>query len=197
MSRDAAARRIFGVTVDTLASRIVRTFDAATASDIESGARWYPLAGELASDLARESGYSVDVAAAVISHLSPRSSWTRNVLAARALLVDDIALAGVMGRELARARSARDDGFDDLIDSFSSSALKTRSFYRNIIGDVESVTVDVWACRVAGVSESLLSRKGAYDVLEHAYRLAARRRGIDPSTMQAVTWIVARGGRAS
>jgi hypothetical protein len=63
------------------------------------------------------------------------------------------------------------------------------------------VTVDVWAVRVAlGTrpdAEQCLTRVGVYDALEHCYRLAAQRAGVDPTTMQATTWIVARNGRAS
>ena len=43
--------------------------------------------------------------------------------------------------------------------------------------------------------EKALSRVGVYDAIEHSYRLAAARLGVDPVTVQATTWIVARNGR--
>jgi hypothetical protein len=62
------------------------------------------------------------------------------------------------------------------------------------------VTVDVWAARVAfgprDDAEQVLSRVGVYDAVERAYQIAAQRLGVDPVTVQATTWIVARGGRA-
>lgn len=195
MSHDETTRRVFGISLETVVARILRTFDKASASDVESGVHWYDEAGTLASDLAATTGHSRDVCAAVISHLSPRQFWARNVASATAILSGDDAYPGIMGRELSRALSARDDGWDDLAESFNGP--KTRRFYLNIIGDREAVTVDVWACRVADLDETALGRKGAYEAVEHAYRLAARRRGVDPSTMQATTWIVARNGRAS
>lgn len=195
MSHDKTARAVFGVSLETIVRRIVRTFERATAADIEAGAHWYDEAGLLASDLALETGHDRDVCAAVISHLSPRQFWSRNVLSARAILSGDDSYPGIMSRELNRALSARDDGWDDLAESFGGP--KTRRFYLNILGDREAVTVDVWACRVANLDENALGRKGAYDAVEHAYRLAARRLGVDPATAQATTWIVARNGRAS
>lgn len=198
MSHDTVARDVFGVTLETIISRILRTFDRASTSDVESGARWYDEAGSLAGTLTSRP-YSAGIlnleqAASVIAALSPRTSWSRNVAGAVALIVSGPQAArqsGCMTRNVETARRARTDGFAAL------NGPKTNAFARNIAGDREAVTVDVWACRVANLDEDRLSRKGAYDAVAHAYRLAARRRGVDPATMQATTWIVARNGRAS
>lgn len=191
MSHDQTIRNVYGITLETAVRRIVRTFERATASDIEAGARWYDEAGDLAVDLAAHHGHTVEQTASVIAALSPRTTWSRNVAGAALLVEHDEILPGLIGRNVETARKALVDGFDAL------SGPKTSRFARNIAGDRESVTVDVWAARVVGVDEDLLSRKGAYDAIEHAYRLAARRVGVDPATMQATTWIVARNGRAS
>jgi hypothetical protein len=192
MSKATPLTRAGVSSVETLVRRILATFDRATASDLEAGATWYDEAGELARDLAANAG-SVEHAAAVIAHLSPRSTWTRNVLAATALILKREMPPGVMSDPLARATDALDSA-DPLA---TLNGPKTARFARNILGDVEAVTVDVWAARVAGISERQLASAGVYDLVEHAYRLAARRRGVNPSTMQATTWVVARGGRAS
>jgi hypothetical protein len=191
MSHHDTARRVFGVTLETIVARILRTFDAASKSDVEHGARWYDEAGELAATLAARHGYSVEQTSAVIAALSPRTTWSRNVAGAALLIAEDDVLPGLIGRNVETAREALAHGFDAL------NGPKTSRFAENIAGDREAVTVDVWAMRVADLDEDLLGRKGAYDAIEHAYRLAARRRGVDPVTMQATTWIVARNGRAS
>jgi hypothetical protein len=181
--------------VETLVGRILRTFDRATASDVEAGATWYDEAGTLAADLAARGGHSVEEAAVVIAHLSPRTSWIRNVLGAEALLLRDERHAGIIGDNFDRAVASLD--FENPLESFGPTAPKTLNFARNILGDVEAVTVDVWAARVAGLDERQLGLAGVYELTAHAYRLAARRRGVAPATMQATTWIVARGGRAA
>lgn len=180
-------------TLATLTARIVRTFDRATPSDVESGATWYSEAQELAVNLGRNSGHGVEHAAAVIAHLSPRTTWTRNVTGAITLLTYGERADGIIGTNYQRAVDSLDH--EHPLDSFGGP--KTRRFAANIVGDTEAVTVDVWACRVVSVDENLLGRKGVYDAIEAAYQHAARQRGVEPSTMQATTWIVARNGRAS
>lgn len=194
MSHDQTTRDVFGVTLETITRRILRTFDRATASDVESGARWYDDAGALASTLSGHVDGSVERAASVIAALSPRTSWARNVASATALLTSGPTAArrlGAMSRNVQTAQRAKRDGFGAL------NGPKTSAFARNIAGDREAVTVDVWAMRVADLDEDRLTRVGVYDAVAHAYRLAARRRGVDPATMQATTWVVARNGRAS
>lgn len=194
MSNDSIARDVFGVSYRTIVERISRTFVRATPSDVESGARWYDEAGALASTLAAKNDLSLENVAAVIAALSPRTAWSRNVAGAVALVEQGPTAArrlGCIGRNVDTAHRAKRDGFAAI------NGPKTSAFARNIAGDRESVTVDVWACRVADLDENLLGRKGAYDMVADAYRAAARRHGVDPATMQATTWIVARNGRAA
>lgn len=196
MSHNESMCRVYGVTLETVVRRILRVFDAATPSDVEEGARWYPNQGELAISLA-DGEFTLEQTASVLAALSPRTSWSRNVAGAVALIKVGPSAArdiGCMERNIESATRALTEGFGALS---LKTAPKTSAFARNIAGDREAVTVDVWAARVAGIDEDLLSRKGAYDAVAHAYRLAARRRGVDPSTMQATTWVVARNGRAS
>lgn len=196
MSHDTTAREIYGITLETIVARILRTFDRATASDLEAGARWYDEAGSLAANMAAAHfDGNIERAASVLAALSPRTSWARNVAGAAAFLVSGPTAArriGCIGTNVSRAVTARRHGFDGL-----GNGPKVQAFARNIAGDREAVTVDVWACRVADLDETRLGRKGAYDAVAHAYRLAARRRGVDPATMQATTWVVARNGRAA
>lgn len=195
MSHDTTTRRVWGVTLETIVRRILRSFDSASPRVLEEGATWYSEQHDLALSLTgydNGSGRAVTLeqAAAVIAALSPRTKWTRNVEGAIALVKEGPRAAEriiFLRRNVETARQALLYGFDAL------GGPKTRAFAMNIAGDTEAVTVDVWACRVAGVDEDLLTRKGAYDAIAHAYRLAARRRGVNPSTMQATTWTVERG----
>lgn len=195
MSHDTTCRNVFGLSLETITRRILRTFDAATASDVESGATWYGEAHSLAVTLSAHVDGDILKASAIISSLSPRTSWARNVAGATAFLTSGPTAArrlGCLTTNVQRASNVKRHGLDGI-----GNGPKTRAFALNISGDREAVTVDVWAARVANLDETLLSRVGAYGAIAHAYRLAARRRGVDPATMQATTWIVARNGRAS
>lgn len=197
MSHDDVTRRVFGVTLETVTRRILKTFDRATPANIEAGARWYLVAEVLASTIAADPDTEVEnieQAAALIAALSPRTDWTRNVAGA-VNMAHGREAAGCIGTNVDRANRVLASPFDPI--EALGNGPKTRAFAANIAGDPEAVTVDVWACRVADLDETRLSRVGAYDAVAHAYRLAARRRGVDPRTMQATTWVVARNGRAS
>jgi hypothetical protein len=182
--------------VSATVRRILATWHRATPADVEAGATWYGDAGHHVDTLATLGGITREHAAAVISHLSPRTPWARNVAGAYALVTTGDA-PGCLRANVARARAAL--ASDAPLETFGGP--KTRRFARNVAGDRSAVTVDVWAVRVAlGTrpdAEQCLTRVGVYDALEHCYRLAAQRAGVDPTTMQATTWIVARNGRAS
>jgi hypothetical protein len=193
MSHDAVLRNKVGATQRTIVERVLRVYDEATPLEKEVGSTWYDVAGEIVAYLGQESGWGRLHTAAVVAHLSPRFPWPRNVAAAEYLLIRGMRLSGVIGRSYRRALHSltlEDPGT-------SLTGPKTQRFYRNLLGDLECVTVDIWAARAVGVSEMQLARAGVYQGLEHAYRLAARRRGITPAAMQATTWVVARGGHRS
>ena len=125
----------------------------------------------------------------MIAHLSPRCRWSENVRLARQLALTGTATGTIYGHvERAKKALASDDPW-----STFGKAPKTRSFAANIRGDLNAVTVDVWASRIAGVSEQQLGRVGVYEAIAHAYRLEAKRAGVLPAQLQAITWIVIRG----
>ncbi len=189
-----------GTSTRACVDRIVETFNRATPSDIESGARWYGDAGAVALQLVALGVPTIEHAAGVISSLSPRTSWSRNVAGAVALVTTGTAPGCIAGNVSKARRVLESDAPLSLFDA--DKAPKTARFAANILGDCEVVTVDVWAARVAFGDrvedpELALRRVGVYGAVEHAYRLAARRLGVDPVTAQATVWIVARNGRAA
>jgi hypothetical protein len=184
-----------GESTRSVADRIVTTWKRATSADLDNGAGWYAEGEKLVDELADEFELTRESVAAVIAHLSPRTTWSRNTQGARALLATGAA-PGCLGANVDRARDALESA-DPLA---TLNGPKTSRFALNLLGDRDAVTVDVWAVRVAlGDRDDLdqvLARVGMYAAIEHAYRTAARRMGVDPTTMQATTWVVARNGRA-
>lgn len=209
---DAVLRARAGVTLETCVRRILRTFDAATPADVEAGATWYGGAGDLTRDLARTCGVSPDAVAAVLAQLSPRTTWSRNVAGAAALLTahaggsdpyDAARRVGCIAANVTRALVAL--GASDPVATINGP--KTSAFAAAILGDRDRVVVDVWAARIAldpdwrrgsaHNAEVTLGRTGVYAAIAHAYTIAARRRGVDPTTCQATAWVVVRNGRAA
>ena len=185
---------------DKIVARIFETWRRATPADIEAGATWYADGEAIIDGLASRSDYTREQIAAAVAHLSPRTRWQRNIAAATALvLTGDTAGTGAMTPNVERARIALASSKPG--STFGPSAKKTRRFMANLLGDREAVTVDVWAVVVAlGVRpdwELVIKRAGIYEALERAYQAAAHDAGVNPATMQATTWIVARNGRAA
>lgn len=190
-SLDEILRKKADVTMKTAVARILRYWDRATPVNLTEGAIWYERAREVAIDVAHQGEWDIETAAAVISHLSPRTRWDRNVMGAYALALNgDVSMC--LSRNVAGARRAIEA--EDPISTINGP--KTRRFAANILGDYSVCTIDVWAARAAGVSEQQLARKGVYDAVERAYQTAALKRGVDPAVLQAQVWVVMRNGRA-
>jgi hypothetical protein len=186
--------------------RIVSTYRLATVQQVKAGAKWYAEAGRAVREVAKVGDISKDRAAIVIAHLSPRTTWRRNIIGALQLVQSGRA-DGCMGRNVTNAQSAL--AATDPWSTFSMEARKTRRFAMNLLGRTDVVTVDVWAARVAlgrgwgpswrtgedGDLDLLMDRAGVYEAIESAYLRAGRSLDTLATTVQAATWIVARNGR--
>jgi hypothetical protein len=173
-------------------SMVLTWHDHADPANVE-GAAWYNRGRGHAKRMAREHGCSVRTAAGVIAALSPRVRWEKNLEYANAVLAH--AASGVRitparvpvfaGSSIKAWRISLGERPLDVL-----GGLKTRAFYRNLTGDLEPVTVDVWAARAVGVEGSLTP--ATYHRIAAAYTAAARLRGIPPAVMQAIVWVAIR-----
>lgn len=186
---DETLRRLAGRSLESVTRRIVATYRQASPAELAAGASWYADANAIAALIADG---DIVRGACIIAALSPRQSWARNVLGAREIAAGNNAPSGFFGASIRKAIACRDSA-DPLA---ACTGEKIQSFARNIIGDYESVTVDVWALRVAlgeSADDYPLGNVGAYAAIATAYRRAAARIGVAPAVVQAVTWCVARG----
>ena len=181
--------------MDAMIARILHAFDNASASDALEGERWYETARVTAQALAAGTNLSVAHAAGVIAALSPRVRWETNVAAAATMIaaagIGAFRMPSVAGynRNCEKAwKIANGEHPDDVL-----GGPKVRSFYANIMGDEQAVTIDVWAARVAeGESNKNAPSGNRYSNLAEAYRLAARARNVSPMVMQANVWVYVR-----
>lgn len=166
------------------------------------GARWYSDARAACEALAAETGFTTAQAIGAVAALSPRVHWHENIDDARTLLewaADqrdgtyryDVPVWGLKLRAfLANVHKA----VECLTVSDPLTVLngpKQRAFYRNIAGDADQVTVDVWATRAA--TRGKRDTPGSeYAVFAAAYRRAAARVGVSPRDFQAAVWIAQR-----
>ena len=152
---------------------------------VETASTWYLTAHEVALEMIHaNNSLTVETASSIIAAFSPRERWATNV--AKAM---EFACGGVptgLSQNLRMAINAKADGFAAL------NGPKTNAFARAIAGDVDAVVIDVWMCRAAGVKDS--PSKGEYTMCADAIRTIATETGLSPRTVQALIWIVVRGG---
>ncbi len=71
------------------------------------------------------------------------------------------------------------------------SGPKVRSFYQNLIGNENAVTIDVWMLKFFGIHNKGLTVK-QYGKLADKVRRYAKRIGLTPSSLQAILWTYTR-----
>jgi hypothetical protein len=174
---------------------ILQMYRSATEAQVEAGTAWYETARTEAKRLANLYGVSYRCAAGVIAVLSPRQKWPQNKLDAASIL--RAATSGSSVKPKVSAYGAnRDKAWRIAKGEAPSTVLggpKVNAFYRNICGDYNGVTVDVWAARVAEpYNLHFAGRPETYAVIAEAYTNAAMALGTFPAFVQAVCWIVIR-----
>lgn len=166
---------------------------SAKPSQIEQASKWYLEAEEIAREIvdiykSRNMDVSLEQAASIVSAFSPRQRWSVNVRQSLRFAHGDEDMR-TLPNNLKMAKNALEKGFDAL------NGKKTNSFARNIAGDENAVTIDVWMMRSAGIAKDSPSKKD-YAALTEAINIVALENALTPRTTQALIWIVYRGSAA-
>lgn len=170
-------------------SVLITRYREARGTDAEAyGATWYPEAKREARRLSRDAGITLAQAAGIIASASLNQSWKGNLTIARKLGRGEQTGLTRVRRECAAILAGTPP-------TRAISGPKRVCFYRNIMGDTDTVTVDRWAARAAD-AESLLPRVGGYEKIADMYRDAASKLNVTPRELQAIVWSHVRGSHA-
>lgn len=168
---------------------IIAAYERTTPEQRAKGAQWYPVAHDLATMIADG---DTRMGAGVIAALSANKSWSENTKIATRAFASGKATGHVKDAILKATRIMNGADPADVL----PMAAKTGNFYRCILdpSDPEPVCVDRHAHDIAvgrtfGDADRGLSSKGRYNALAQAYRDAAKRLGMVPSTLQAIVWV--------
>lgn len=174
------------------AASILGWYKQATAADLADGLSWYQRAEDLANALAAGTDFTVEQTAAVIAALSPRVPWHENVAGATDMVraaargAREPVVAGFDSNRAKAWRILHGEAIEDVL-----HGPKVEAFFRNITGDLDAVTVDVWAARAAGIDRDSFTPKQSAEV-QDAYREAARVLDMAPRNLQACVWVCIR-----
>lgn len=162
--------------------------------DEEDRFDWYLDARNKAQEIANESGLPLIVVVGVIAALSPKLTWRRNLIEARAMCLNrNCKQMGLFKRK------ALDIIYSTGTQSEIESILrgnKITAFFRNIMfpGNQESVTVDRHAIRIAlgkdfTDDELIALGDNAYQFIQESYKYTAEKIGVSPLLLQSATWV--------
>jgi membrane-bound lytic murein transglycosylase B len=182
---------------------ILKVYRMATDDDVRDGIEWYARALREAQSISRKLGVPVSTVVGVMAALSPNNRWERNKVDAfnmcsayvKGLYVGDFKVSTYFKMKV-KAWSILEDGLtDDDAILARLNGQKIRSFYSNIMG-LDEVTVDGHALNIARgyrvglTDDSTTIGKRMYRDLQGAYVRAAKRAGVKPHEIQAITWTV-------
>ena len=181
---------------------IISVYHDADKLQHAEGLLWYSDALKSANLMAIKHGVPVYIAVAVIAALSPNNKWSRNILNADALIGAFIRGDGIDSVKVSTYHKMKAKAWDILAarpDYDGAKKMlkgqKITSFFMDIMGEF-NVTIDGHARNIAyGERVGLTDDRTnigvrEYRALQAAYEEAARRLGLMPYQLQAITWRV-------
>ncbi|MEC7419800.1 MAG: hypothetical protein VX659_07030 [Pseudomonadota bacterium] len=181
---------------------IVSVYRDADETQHAEGLLWYSDAQKAAHNIAVKYDIAVYIVAAVIAALSPNNKWARNIVNADALIGAFIRGDGLLSVKVSTYNKMKQKAWDILAarpDYDGAKAMlkgqKITSFFMDIMGEF-NVTIDGHARNIAyGERVGLTDDRTnigvrEYRALQAAYEEAARRVGLMPYQLQAITWRV-------
>ncbi len=195
--------------VENMKKNLLDKFHASNDDVRHWGTQWYDTASDYVNNLADVTGLSSEQVAGVMAAFSPRTSWDKNTALATHFLLnydpnnpDSIKNFPGLKANLDRAKRimAGPGDYESVLAALGNDAEapKIRSFYKNMMGDKDAVTIDAWMARaIMGKGHDMadkdlaaqsLSWAGAYDKMSEAVRQAAKELNISPRELQAIIW---------
>lgn len=180
---------------------ILKVYRNATRSDIVNGIEWYDRANREAHYISERTGVPVSTTVGVMAAISPNNRWERNKVDAYTMCVAYVRDEGMDTFKVSCYNKMKAKGWSILEDKLTDdqdiltrlNGQKIRSFYSNIIG-LDEVTIDGHAYNIAINKRQTLTSDATnigvkmYRELQDAYVRAAKRVGVKPHVLQAITW---------
>lgn len=149
----------------------------------EHAAEWYAMATDEINRYADITGNDRDYVAAVVAILSPRVQVSRNAKLA-VQFIEEGDTNGIMAQRVnAIARYIITGKL-----SPDTHGPKVYAFYRNLSGDFNHVTVDVWMAKLYGIDFDTITDEQRRFIQEDVTGIA-NNTGLTPAAVQAILWV--------
>jgi len=187
---------------ERMVHNVMACYRSADSVQVAEGLLWYSDAQKQAHNIAAKYGIAVYIVVAVIAALSPNNKWARNVVNADALIAAFLRGDGIDAVKVSTYHAMKKKAWDILVarpDYDGAKRMlkgqKITSFFCDIMGEF-NVTIDGHARNIAydervGLTDDRTNiGVREYRALQAAYEEAARRLGLMPYQIQAITWRV-------
>jgi len=161
---------------------------------IAEGKAWYPNAWKECQRIGKENNLTPERVAAIVSITSPRARWSVNISAAEMIAADASVPEfkrrknyGILSSNAAKAIIASEDRYYSRL----VTGPKVTSFYLNLLGHTEPVTVDSLMSKCAGYGSDVTNK--IRNEVTNACHSIADVFDITPRDAQAAVWIAFRG----
>jgi hypothetical protein len=168
---------------------IIKIYNQATPEEKKN--MWYDDARIFAMNQTTESVSHVKVAG-IIAALSPLKSWEENKRITITFLQNGKTSHTKTNHQKAVDILNCDGKVETICDILNGN--KVTAFFLNIVGYKNVVTIDRHALAVA-IGRSITGNEGVgitkiqNEFFQRCYQIAARKENVDPSYMQAITWV--------
>lgn len=181
---------------------IIAVYKMATPDEIKQGIEWYLNATSDCKNIANKLRLPLHIVIGVVSALSPNNKWERNVTNA-----EDLCTAFINGQDMDSIKVSTYHkmkqkawhiletmpSYDETITILNGK--KIVSFFRNISGDEQDITIDGHARNIYYNDRQGLTtpntniKKSEYLDIQKAYARASKKLGIKAYELQAITWV--------
>lgn len=196
-NQNFGAYAIDGVNVvDNILSVYATVKGSASADEYTNAVLWYPIAHKFALSMSEAYGLTIEQSCGIIAAMSPQLSWQKNKEQALEFcrrMRNGESLVGLMAYKANVNKAVRIYNGEFALDVLGG--MKVRSFYANLMLDVQAVTVDRHATHIALFGTSNSDKSGSiavtdklYKLISAAYAQAAELLNVPAYVVQSVTW---------
>lgn len=166
-------------------------FNLASDDDIKGGLNWYKDANNICEDIARKYDTTTFIASGVISALSPRNKWDKNIIDAYAVFEAIKNNVAPVDLKVSTFHTNKFKAFAIAMGQIeiTKDSLKTYSFCQNIAYlNNDFITVDVWHLRACFNKTMASVGTLAYEQLRKLTLKKANEVGMNGFEYQAIVW---------
>lgn len=179
--------------------RLESYINNASLETIDNGMKWYDDANKYCQNISDSYSVSIELVASVVAALSPRNRWSRNLIDAENVISHffkgtDLKSVGTFGKMLQKAVLLCNESLkhDERLSILNGR--KIQSFYSNILGHSDKVTIDTWIdLAYSGKYKPTKKRANLtltrYKKIENDLLKLSKKYKVEAYRLQAIIWL--------